>query len=562
VLSLAAGGNFSLALLAGGTVVGWGNNQFGQLAPGPDPTFPPVQIGNLTGVKKLAAGNNHGLALCEDGTVWSWGRNNSGQLGVPTITQSTVPVHAGGLTGIVDIAAGGSDSLAVRADGSLLAWGDNAVGQLGSGTPAIGVNPTPTLVGSLADIVAVAAGGSHCLAVSADGDVWSWGYNNLGQLGSGTGARQTLPVPVANLSAMTRITGGYTHGCALRTDGSAWAWGWNTFGEFGTNGVPATSDFRLQTPSFTVQAAPSIVTPEIASGSDSGVGDHVIVLKSNGAVFGWGVNYAGQVGAGIPISTTSVLTPQQVSGLTATTANNTITTIATGSIHALAIAQSGIVWSWGNNSLRQLGNAGVPSPGNSTVPVQVGVLTSATAVAGGDFHSLAVQGGNVYAWGYNVYNQLGFVGANTSTPTLVAGLSSVTAVAAGIRYSVALKGDGTVWHWGQTLTGTFATPAQITGLTGIVAIASKGSHGLALDGSGTVWAWGKNDKGQLGDGTLTDRSAPIKVIDSGIVRISAGNIYSFALRSDGTALGWGDNSRGQLGIGSNDLSVTPILVTH
>jgi alpha-tubulin suppressor-like RCC1 family protein len=127
---------------------------------------------------------------------------------------------------------------------------------------------------------------------------------------------------------------------------------------------------------------------------------------------------------------------------------------------------------------------------------------------------------------------------------------------------VALTDTGTVWHWGETPAGTFPVPAPIAGLSGISAIAVKGSHGLALDGFGAVWTWGMNSSGQLGDGTLANRAAPAKIIDSGIVRISSGNIYSFALRSDGTALGWGDNTRGQLGIGSDNLSVTPILVTH
>jgi alpha-tubulin suppressor-like RCC1 family protein len=563
VVGITAGENHSLALLADGKVYSWGINSAGQLGNGSTSAafaFPPALVPNLNGVKALAAGRNHSLALRTDGTVWAWGQNTTGQLGVSPPT-SSVPTatHVASLTGIIDIKAGFDTSVALRADRIVLTWGSNTKGQLGWGTPGLGANPLPTPVSNLTGISTICAGSEHCLAIDAGGSIWAWGNNVVGQLGGGTGAVQSAPVEVANLSGVTKVEGGFCHGCALRSDGTAWAWGLNSFGEFGTNGTPAFSNFRVPT-GFSIQAATSVVTPDLVTGGDA-LGDHVAALKSDGTVWTWGRNNLGQSGANIPTSTIGVLIPVQVLNLPATTPATTIQSLSAGWNHMLAIAQSGIVWSWGSNNTGQLGNPSVAMGGNSIVPVQVSVLTAATAVSGGGQHSLAVQGGIVYAWGNNNAGQLGFVGPATATPTPVGGISSVTAVAAGNDFSIALTSDGTVWEWGRTFAGDLSTPTKVAVLPVISAIVAE-SHVLALDSSGGVWTWGRNTEGQLGDGTVDSRAIPARVIDSGIVRIGAGDNSSYAIRSDGTVLAWGYNQTGQLGIGSSGSMVTPILVTR
>src|SRR5205085_5487960 len=152
----------------------------------------PVPAGGLTNVTALAAGASHSLALKTDGTVAAWGLNDAGQLGASTggtcsgSPCSTTPVAVGGLTNVMALAAGASHSLALKTDGTVWAWGSNSTGQLGNGctiggtcansaTPLQVVGPAGT--GTLSEVLAIAAGGAHSLALRADGTVYVWGNN-------------------------------------------------------------------------------------------------------------------------------------------------------------------------------------------------------------------------------------------------------------------------------------------------------------------------------------------------------------------------------------------------
>src|SRR6185369_12600587 len=201
---IAAGFWYSLALKSDGTVVAWGENNFGQS------TVP----GGLNGVVAIAAGGNYCLALKSDGTVVAWGANFQGQTTVP-----------GGLTGVAAIAAGGAHSLALKSDGTVVAWGFNDSGQ--SAVP-----------GGLNGVVAIAAGGSHNLALKSDGGVVAWGDNSL---------RQTN-VPVG-LNGVVAIAAGGSHSLALKSDGTIVAWGDNEYDQStvpdGLNGVVAIAAITL-----------------------------------------------------------------------------------------------------------------------------------------------------------------------------------------------------------------------------------------------------------------------------------------------------------------------------
>jgi len=146
-------------------------------------------------------------------------------------------------------------------------------------------------------------------------------------------------------------------------------------------------------------------------------------------------------------------------------------------------------------------------------------------------------------------------------------------VSNGGSFSVALKSDGTVWVWGSSFGGEFGrglsseisfTPVQVHGagnvgfLTGVIAIACGEVHALAVKSDGTVWAWGNNQNGQLGDGTLTNRTSPVQVVGvgnvgllSGVIAIACGRFHVVALKSDGTMVAWGQASQGQLGQNTN-----------
>jgi alpha-tubulin suppressor-like RCC1 family protein len=342
------------------------------------------------------------------------------------------------------LAAGNAHTVALRADGTVWAWGRNDVGQLGDGTTT--QRSTPVRVPALTSVTALAAGGAHSVALRQDGTIWAWGYNDAGQLGDGTTTNRSMPVQVHGLTGVTALAAGQYHTVALRQDGTVWAWGANLYGELGDG----------------------TTTPRSA--------------------------------------------PMQVQGLTG------ITALAAGQYHTVALRQGGTVWAWGFNFGGQLGDG---TTTQRSTPVQVQGLTGVTALSAGAHHTVALrQGGTFWAWGFNGWGQLGDGSAtDRSTPVQVPALTGVTAIAAGYGDTYALRQDGTVWAWGRNATGQLgdgtttqrSTPGQVPGLTSVTAMAAGSGHTFASRQDGTVWAWGDNDSGKLGDGTTTHRLTPVQV---------------------------------------------------
>lgn len=233
----------------------WGNNSSGQLGDGSTThRLLPVQVSGLTGVADIAAGNtqdlahpSHSLALKSDGTVWAWGSNSSGQLGNGTTTDSETPVQvvnasgAGSLTDVIAVAGQAQHSVALKRDSTgvseVWAWGDNGVGQLGDGSSNSSSMPVqvvgPGGVGVLTDVIAVAAGVQHTLALTSNRTVWAWGANLFGQVGDSTTSPRRTPVQVSGLFGVVAIAAGGYHNLALKQDGTLWAWGHNGFGQLG-----------------------------------------------------------------------------------------------------------------------------------------------------------------------------------------------------------------------------------------------------------------------------------------------------------------------------------------
>lgn len=191
--------------------------------------------------------------------------------------------------------------------------------------------------------------------------------------------------------------------------------------------------------------------------------------------------------------------------------------IAAGSGFSLSLKEDGMVWAWGGNVYGQLGR-GSFTDYSFDVPAQVQEISDVKSIAAGQLFSLALkEDGTVWAWGTNGNGQLGQPPAALSrshTPVQVAGLSDIQAISAGYRFGLALDDNGDVWAWGNNTKGqlgqvaaeTIHTPGKISGLSNVVAISAGYMHSLALDADGNVWAWGSNFFGELGNGTVEPTS--------------------------------------------------------
>lgn len=317
-----AGTSHSLAYGAAGSAWSWGYNAQGQLGDGTNTMRKtPVVIGTLSSVTAVAAGGNHSLALESDGTVWAFGYNANGQVGDGTLTQRTSPVQVTTsatptyLTGSTAVAAGGSHSLAV-AGGLLWAWGANAKGQLGDGTTAQKTRATQiTLSGAAPG--AVAAGNEHSLVLRSDGTVLAFGYNFYGQLGDGTTTDRWAAVQVKTsattyLTNVIAVAAGSNHSLALKSDGSVWSWGNNIWGQIG-DGTQGAANHR----SYAVQVLFLSGARSIAAGSH-----HSLASRADGTAFGWGANGSGQLGDGTTTTRTTPVPITALSGIDRVAASN------------------------------------------------------------------------------------------------------------------------------------------------------------------------------------------------------------------------------------------------
>ncbi|XP_031661403.1 RCC1 and BTB domain-containing protein 1 isoform X3 [Oncorhynchus kisutch] len=206
-------------------------------------TILPKKLDFLSGRKvvSLSYGSGpHILLATEEGELFAWGHNGYSQLGNGTTNQGVAPVLVSASLlnkRVTEVACGSHHSLALTNTGEVYAWGYNNCGQVGSGSTAN--QPTPRRVSNCLQnkvVVSITCGQTSSLAVVENGEVYGWGYNGNGQLGLGNNGNQLTPCRLVGLQGLCvlQIVSGYAHSLALTDEGLLYAWGTNTYGQLGT----------------------------------------------------------------------------------------------------------------------------------------------------------------------------------------------------------------------------------------------------------------------------------------------------------------------------------------
>jgi alpha-tubulin suppressor-like RCC1 family protein len=546
-------------------------------------------LNNIVGV---AAGYTFSMALDSKGTVWTWGRNESEQLGRPisSTTMYAAPIEFNSASKPIAIAAGASHALALLADGTVVAWGSNSESQCGQGeyecgrgrgnssfeysyvpklvlrengiiecdtTPGDGLdNKVPISTSTvLRNVIAIAAGQSHSLALCSDGTVWAWGANDFNQLGNpnleasmfpryGLATKVQMAVsnnPPVDLTDIIGIECGHKHSIAVRVDGYSFAWGRNSNGELGvcltdqkvstaTRQMLQTNQLSNLTPGPTDVGG---VIAVVAGGANS------MVLCGNGKIYTSGVNSYGERGE---ISSQYLVGLREVSDQAGQFPFG-VSEISMGHHHSLIMGPDRSYRSWGANESGQLGI--IPNSfANWRMVLLTGIPagtpgTGLLALDGSINHTMALKGdGRVINWGSNSFKQLGntdrsgdctyssdlntmsTLSQTKPSVQLSSGggnnpLQGVIGIACGHNHSHALLANGKVMSWGDYSMGTLGNsnsrkegkacePTPQKSATEVCAVAVESGHRfegqhlktasfvLAVTDNGKVLSWGKN----------------------------------------------------------------------
>ena len=570
VVMAAAGAAHTCALLKGGGLSCWGLNTSKQVGQATGYSFAkPQAVGSVGGgspiAKSVASSASHACAVMADGSVVCWGLNNYLQLGVPGAPAGPVGVLALGAPAVA-VATGGSFTCAVLASGAVKCWGANTKGQLAgnalsAGASAVTAQDTyscalvsgsavcwgsypcggnsPVYLGSPTKVVdsgvlALASDKGHTCALVTGGGVKCWGASSGGPC--------VPPTDVGLSSGVTAIVAGDNHKCALLTTGGVKCWGVNSSGQLG--------DF-----STLYKSSPSQVF-----GLTSGVqaiwagGNNTCALLTSGVLKCWGSNYYGQLGDG----TTGA---NKTSPATVTVLGEPPQSLAMGSGFVCAVTAAGSIKCWGYGAGYQMGD-GSKVESNPT-PKTVGI-SGAAGIAAGDNFSMALSLGSVLHWG----GSLGYPGAPSGpNPTTV--LTGMKAISGGWNHACAVTVAGSATCFGRNelaqLGQGSSAPAIVTpnGLsTGVKSLSAGNGFTCAVTTAGAALCWGEAGDGRLGNGVSSGLMPPtgVKGLNSGVQAIGTGTFHACALLANGTVQCWGYGEWGNLGDGGTAQKTTPVAV--
>lgn len=498
--SIVAGAYHTCALTANGTASCWGLGNFGQLGAGNVTQIAtPIAVSTTLKFSSLDGGERQTCGLTPSSTLYCWGRNTNGELGTGTTANADIPALVGGGLTFASFSTGGQHTCAMTTTGLSYCWGRNTTGQIGNNKPSRAL--VPTVVGGNLSFSSIYANDYHTCALTPSGQAYCWGANTYGQLGNNSTTDSDVPVAVStNLRFSSLTSNGFGHTCGLAKDtGLAYCWGYNVVGQLGSgNTIGSLVPVAVAAPT----GGNALAFSSLASGNGFVCG---ISSATVATVYCWGSNSYGQLGgaAGNRSSPTAVSTTTGLSGVTTISAGNSyvcaitnaqnlycwgrnddgqlgngtttsrnvpalvglsFTSVSAGFRHTCGV-RSDATLCWGDNSFGQLGTGDNTS--SLTAKVVAGGLTFSSVVLGED-HSCGIQtNGTTYCWGNNSYGAVGNNSqTNSNVPVLVSGGLSFSSLTASFQNTCGFTTSSTAYCWGNggygqlAFQAMFLTPAR------------------------------------------------------------------------------------------------------
>ena len=350
------------------TIKHWGSF-FGGTSGNSDTELSPTALTVPGTIAEIGTSNSSQYALLTDGRVYAWGLGTQGQLGDGRRENSFTKAVQVRFPAGVKIASLPADvmpydtALAVDTRGRVWGWGHNGGGELCLGNTR--AYSTPVRL-PLSHVTALAGASNHAV-YDAGGTVYACGVNSAGDLGDGSRRDSTRPVKVAGLdgSPVTALVASYADSGALLSDGEYLDWGYNGNGQLGDGHAGRSSDVP-------VRVGLRDPVTQVAQGGSIWHNGQTLVLLSDGSLWSWGDNWAGQLGDGTTVTRAS---PARIYPPAGVTYRN----LATGSATSYAVSTTGRVYAWGVNLVGQIGD-GLTRTAMAPIPVASGAASiSSTA---------------------------------------------------------------------------------------------------------------------------------------------------------------------------------------
>jgi alpha-tubulin suppressor-like RCC1 family protein len=406
------------------------------------------------------------------------------------------------------ITSGFQFSLGISKNGETWSWGLNDYGQLGDSNTTNVLTPI-SVWGNKKTFCQITTGHYTSIGIDKNGQVWSWGSNVYGEIGDNTTTSKCTPVSIlGNKKTFCQITGAYNHTLGIDKNGQIWSWGRNDYGQLGDN-----TKISKCTPVSILGNKKTFCQIDTGGQNTVNFGKHSSGIDKNGQIWTWGINPYGGLGDN---STTSRLTPVSILGN-----KKTFCSLSDGNFYMFGIDKNGQIWSWGYNAYGQLGDNSVVS---RLTPVSIlGTKKTFCKINSSNYTSLAIdKNGQVWGWGYN---KCGNIGDNSvtcrSTPVSILGNKKTFCdIANSSNMSFGLDKNGQVWAWGGGILGnnqmtiiSQKTPVSIHGAKKTFCKISGGYlFVVGIEKNGQVWGWSDNTYGQLGTyNNITSRLTPVRV---------------------------------------------------